>query len=139
MAKTKIFLIDDDKFVLKATAKKFRAYDVEVFTFLDPVEALKELVEHKPEIVFLDYNMPGLTGEELIVKVSEVKLFNHCSLYLLSGNDFDENETVKLRTLGFYNVLKKPLDIKTIEDVFNMHLPEIPYAGAQQDLEKKSS
>lgn len=135
MSKAKVFLIDDDKFVLKATSKKFRPYDVDVYTYLDPVEALEALVEHKPEIVFLDYNMPGLTGEELIVKVSEVKLFNHCALYLLSGNDFDENETVKLRTLGFYNVFKKPLDIKTLEEVFTMHLPEIPYLEA----EKKSS
>ena len=135
MAKAKVFLIDDDKFVLKATSKKFRSYDVEVHTFLDPIEALDALVEHKPEIVFLDFNMPGLTGEELIIKVSEVKLFNHCALYLLSGNDFDSNETVKLRTLGFYNVFKKPLDIKTIEEVFTMHLPEIPYI---QDVKKSS-
>jgi DNA-binding NtrC family response regulator len=138
MAQAKVFLIDDDKFVLKSTSKKFRAYDVEVFTFLDPNEALEALVEHKPEIVFLDYNMPDLTGEELIVKVSEVKLFNHCALYLLSGNDFDANETVKLRTLGFYNVFKKPLDIKTIEEVFNMHLSEIPYLSGEKE-EKKSS
>lgn len=135
MSRTKIFLIDDDKFVLKSTAKKFRAYDVEVFTFLDPIEALDALVEHRPEIVFLDYNMPGLTGEELIVKVSEVKLMNHCACYLLSGNNFDENETVKLRTLGFYNVFQKPIDIKTIEEVFKMQLSEIPFLLG----EKKSS
>lgn len=122
----KIFLIDDDRFVLKSTAKKFRPYNVEVYTYLDPTEALAALVEHKPQIVFLDYNMPDLTGEELIVKVSEVKLFNTCALYLLSGNDFDETETVKLRTLGFYDVFKKPLETKKIEAVFEMQLGEIP-------------
>lgn len=122
----KVFLIDDDKFVLKSTAKKFKPYNVEVFTYHDPTEALEALVEHKPQIVFLDYNMPELTGEEMIVKVSEVKLFNHCALYLLSGTDFDETETVKLRTLGFYDVFKKPLETKKIEAVFELQLGEIP-------------
>lgn len=130
-AVAKVFLIDDDKFVLKSTAKKFRPYNVEVFTYMDPKEALSALVELKPEVLFLDYNMPDLTGEDLIVKVSEVKLMNHCACYLLSGSDFDENEIVKLRTLGFYDVFKKPLEVNTLEKVLEMQLGEIPL------LEKK--
>lgn len=128
--KIKIFLIDDDRFVLKATSKKFHDYDVEIRTFDNPEEALLAMADEKPQLVFLDYNMPGLTGEEVIVKVSEFKLFNEVALYLLSGSHFDDNEVVKLRTLGFYNVYKKPLLRESIHEIFQMHFGKIPYKAA---------
>lgn len=131
MAQTiKIVLIDDDKFVLKATSKLFRKYDVEVLTYMDSEEGLNAVVEQKPDLVFLDHNMPGLSGEDVIVKVSEAKVFNEVALYMLSGNTFNEDEVVKLRTLGFYNVFCKPLTYKIIDQVFVDHFGRVPYKAA---------
>lgn len=122
----KVFLIDDDKFVLKAISKKFRPYEIELWTFTDPEEAIKEMEAHKPEIVFLDYNMPGMSGEDVIVKVSEIKLFCHCSLYLVTSSQFDPQEIIKLKTLGFYDIFEKPLSSNTIEAIFLEHLGQVP-------------
>ncbi len=129
MSKFKIFLIDDDKVTLRAVAKLFRPYDVEVFTFSNPIEGLEAIEEHRPQLVFLDYMMPEMSGEEVIVKVSEAKLFNNCALYLLSATDFDDVEVIKFKTLGFYDVLHKPLKRDVIEAVFNFHFGEIPLAA----------
>jgi DNA-binding response OmpR family regulator len=126
----KILLIDDDKFVLKATAKLFRKYEVEVVTCMDPQEGLDAVVEMRPDIVFLDYNMPGLTGEDVIVKVSEAKAFNEVALYMLSGNNFSEDEVIKLRTLGFYNVFCKPLTYRIIDQIFVDHFGKVPFKAA---------
>ncbi len=126
----KVFLIDDDKFVLNTFVKKFRPYDVELFTFTDPEEALVEMELHKPEIVFLDYNMPGLSGEDVIVKVSEIKLFCHCSLYLVTSSNFSEEEIIKLKTLGFYDIFSKPLESKVIESVLTEHVGQVPRKAA---------
>lgn len=128
--KIKILLIDDDKFVLKATSKLFRKYDVEVITCMDPEEGLNAVVELKPQLVFLDYNMPGLTGEDVIVKVSEEKAFNDVALYMLSANDFSEAEVIKMRTLGFYNVLNKPLTFNVIDKIFVDHFGSVPFKAA---------
>ncbi|MCR9204574.1 MAG: response regulator [Halobacteriovoraceae bacterium] len=126
----KILLIDDDKFVLKATSKLFRKYDVEVITCMDPEEGLNAVVDLKPQLVFLDYNMPGLTGEDVIVRVSEEKAFNDVALYMLSANDFTEAEVIKMRTLGFYNVLNKPLTFKVIDQIFVDHFGSVPFKAA---------
>lgn len=129
-ATVKVFLIDDDKFVLRATEKKFRNYDVEVKTFSNPTDGLQAIVDEKPDICFIDYNMPELSGHDLVVRLSEVKAFDNVGLFILSGNNFDANEVVKLRTLGFYNVFTKPLTTKNIESAFDMHLGTIPFKAA---------
>ncbi len=129
MSKFKVFLIDDDKITLKAVAKLFRPYDVEVYTYSNPVEGLEAINEHRPQLVFLDYMMPEMSGEEVIVKVSEAKLFKDCALYLLSATDFDDLHVIKFKTLGFYDVLHKPLKQEVIEAVFNFHFGEIPFAA----------
>lgn len=124
--KIKIFLIDDDRITLKVLQKLFEPYDVEVSSFQNPEDGLKAINELKPDLVFIDYMMPEMNGDDVIIKVSEFKLFNGCSLYLLSANDFSDLEVIKFRTLGFYDVLKKPLTTEVVEAVFNFHFGEIP-------------
>ncbi|MAF76843.1 MAG: hypothetical protein CME63_11330 [Halobacteriovoraceae bacterium] len=125
----KVFLIDDDKVALKVITKLFKPYDVEIFTFSNPIEGLAAIEEHRPQLVFLDYMMPEMNGDEVIVKVSEAKLFSDCALYLLSASDFDDLQVIKFRTLGFYDVLHKPLRSEVIEAVFNFHFGKIPFAA----------
>lgn len=129
MSKFKIFLIDDSNVVLKSLSNLFKPYDVEVFTFTNPIDGLEAIAEHRPQLVFLDYLMPEMNGEEVIVKVSEAKLFKDCALYLLSATDFDDVEVIRFKTLGFYDVLHKPLQEKVIEAIFNFHFGEIPFAA----------
>ena len=119
----KVFLIDDDKVALKVITKLFKPYDVEIFTFSNPIEGLAAIEEHRPQLVFLDYMMPEMNGDEVIVKVSEAKLFRDFH------NDFDDLQVIKFRTLGFYDVLHKPLRSEVIEAVFNFHFGKIPFAA----------
>ncbi len=128
--KKKVFLIDDDHIVLKVVSKLFREYDVEVFTFTDPTVALEEMKSLKPELVFLDYNMPLMDGMEVIIKVSEIKLFSHSSLYLLSSSQFSDFDQMKLKTLGFYGILSKPLKVNDIESIFLEHFGSVPRQAA---------
>ena len=125
-SKFKIFFIDDDKIALKVLTKLFKHYDVELHTFNNPIEGLEAIAVHKPQVVFLDYMMPEMNGDEVIVKVSELKLFNDTALYLLSATDFSDVQVIKFRTLGFYDVLHKPLTKEVIEAVFNFHFGVVP-------------
>lgn len=127
MKEKKVFIIDDDKFVLKSTAKLFRSYEVDVHCHNVPEVALRALIQHKPAIVFLDYHMPGLSGMDVIIKLSEERVLNEMALYMFSMTDFTNEDVVRLRTLGFYNIFKKPLKFSTIDQIFLDHLGHIPY------------
>jgi|SRR5579862_865025 len=62
------FLVDDEALALKrlqrmlAAAKRVQV----VGTSTDPVEAVPAIIEARPDILFLDIEMPGMTGFEML-------------------------------------------------------------------------
>lgn len=83
-----IMLIDDDSddtlfFVeaLSAIGKEFNCR-----TMLSPVRAWEELqvLDELPDIIFLDYNMPNLTGLEFIKRLQAVERLKYIEVIILS-------------------------------------------------------
>ena len=69
MAIAKIFIVEDDQFLgnlIKRTLEKLDNTDV--IHFLTPEECLKNLHQN-PDIVSIDYNLPGMNGVELLEKI----------------------------------------------------------------------
>ena len=69
MAIAKIFIVEDDQFLgnlIKRTLEKLDNMDVT--HFLTPEDCLKNLHQN-PDIVSIDYNLPGMNGVELLDKI----------------------------------------------------------------------
>lgn len=67
-----IFLVDDDPLCLTLYMQflKNAGYnDVELFE--TGADCLDGLVEHEPDIIFLDYNMEGMNGLDVLKKIKE--------------------------------------------------------------------
>ena len=60
----KTILIDDERMALEQLKYIVEQYeDIELIkSFSDPIEALQEFKDIKPDLVFLDISMPGLNG-----------------------------------------------------------------------------
>ena len=74
----KVFLVEDDEeyaeFIKKSLRKKYQIY-----SFITAEECLVTLKSISPDVLILDYKLPGMTGIELYEEVknqlsSEVKL-----------------------------------------------------------------
>jgi two-component system LytT family response regulator len=71
----KTILVDDERSSLESLSFELDAYcpDVKVIaTCKDPQEGLKKIVELKPDLVFLDIEMPGMNGFELLQSLSSI-------------------------------------------------------------------
>ncbi len=69
MAIAKIFIVEDDQFLgnlIKRTLEKLDNTDVT--HFLTPEDCLKNLHQN-PDIISIDYNLPGMNGIELLEKI----------------------------------------------------------------------
>jgi len=65
------FLVDDEPLALKRLQRMLAGTKrVQIAgTCTDPVEAVPKIIEAKPDILFLDIEMPGMTGFEMLAQV----------------------------------------------------------------------
>lgn len=82
-----IFLVEDDaiysEFIRKALSKNT---DYKVKPFSSAEEALKAINGKLPDIVIVDYKLPGLSGIELYEKIKS-KITEHNKVIMLSALD----------------------------------------------------
>lgn len=80
----------------------------------DPQEALKEILEKKPDVVFTDVEMPNMTGLEMLAKIREANF--PCEMVVLSGySDFEYARTAI--SLKIFDYCVKPLDENLAEQL----------------------
>jgi DNA-binding response OmpR family regulator len=85
-SKKKIFIIDDDSFLLDMYALKFNQSNFSVTTALGPEPALEKLHQgFVPDVILLDIVMPVMDGFELMEKMKEEKLAPDSVIIILSN------------------------------------------------------
>ncbi len=110
----KFLTVDDERihrFALSNILSK--AFKAEVFEAAGPVEALRLLRNTMPDLILLDYNMPGMTGGELLRRIRANSLLSAVPVIMCTANA-DKNvvmELVKLKIDGF---IVKPYNKTTV-------------------------
>lgn len=69
--KHRILIADDEPYIVHVLAIKLRNAGFETLTASDGEEALEALLAEKPDLVITDYQMPYLTGPEVLRCVRE--------------------------------------------------------------------
>lgn len=85
MSITRIFIVEDDQFlnsIIRMTLEKMD--NVEVHAFTDPQDCITNL-HLNPDIVSIDYLMPGMNGIDLMEKIKNYNQDIHC--IMVSGQE----------------------------------------------------
>lgn len=89
-AKPVILLVDDDEdFLMLMSRWLKRNYEVETAT--SGKEALMYLVENRPDLMLLDFEMPEMNGAETLTKIRETETGKDLPVFFLTGTEEDEN------------------------------------------------
>lgn len=102
---TKIFLIDDDADLLRATGQTLELAGFEAALFTSATEALSRLNAGFEGVVVSDIRMPGLDGLELFERVKELDA--ELPVILMTGHG-DIPMAVKAIQDGVYDFIAKP-------------------------------
>ena len=114
-------ICDDEKATLKIIEYLIRSkgYPVEIVgTAMDGKQAVKVIEDTKPDLVFLDIQMPFLNGFEVI---SEVKKIEKTKIIIITSYNRFEYAQKALR-MGVSDILIKPIDIDELTDAINRSL-----------------
>lgn len=82
-----------------------------VATFQSPDEALKQLPVIKPDLVFMDIEMPGMNGFKLLEKLGD---FNFDVVFTTAYNEF----AIKAFKVNAVDYLLKPIDATELKTAF---------------------
>jgi putative two-component system response regulator len=86
-----------------------RLPDVETVLFTDPVEALSWCMKHEPDLIILDYLMPGMNGIEFLQRMPAVQHLKQVPVIVVTGEQSKETLYQALDS-GATDFLRKPID-----------------------------
>ncbi len=112
-------IIDDSKISIVQLKRVLQSFNIEVESYTDPNVGLEAVLKKPPTVLFLDYMMPTMQGDKLIVRLSERNIFQHTSIVLYSGCILNSDDLIKLRTLGFECILGKPPEREAVAKIVN--------------------
>lgn len=85
--KPRILVCDDDQNVRLLTRQCLEAEGMVVIEAADGIEALKLFVSERPDLVFLDVEMPGMTGLEACQRIRELPQGESVPIMIVTGSD----------------------------------------------------
>lgn len=120
MTGKKVLIADDEAHIIHVVAIKLRNNGYEVICASNGAEAYDLACGEKPDIVVTDYQMPFMTGIDLIEKLRKNEQTKHLPVVLLTARSFAISEEQK-ESLAVEECLSKPFSprelLKTIEDI----------------------
>jgi len=122
MTANKILIADDEIHIIHVVAIKLRNNGYDVISANNGAEAYELACAEKPDIVVTDYQMPVMTGIELIEKLRANEETKYVPVVLLTARSFAVTEEQQ-ETLGVAACLSKPFSpkelLKTLQDILH--------------------
>lgn len=128
MSKKGLILFVDDEYYLLSTLKaivktEFRRYNIQFAENGDEaLDLLKSLEPIEKLVVFSDWQMPGMKGDELLIEIHQ--RYPQSINYLLSGMITKEPEEDTFERGGIVKVLFKPWNNKELLDILRNRLDD---------------
>lgn len=119
----RILIIDDSSTIRDAAAGILGRAGCRVTTATDGFAALAEIVEHRPDLIFVDKLMPRLDGYQTCAVIRRNRNFQQTPLVLLINLEHQHLDKVRGAMLGINGYLAKPFTAQELLGCVGRHLP----------------
>jgi len=104
---------EDIQRIVRMSLERVGRMTVEVVT--DPMVAIERMIAFKPELVMLDWMMPGMDGPTLFRKMKETPEIGSLPVVFITAKA-SERELGELRSLGAAGTISKPFSPKDLPE-----------------------
>lgn len=111
MAQTKVLLIDDETEFVSALAERLRLRNYSARAVYPADDALEIVRSDMPDVVLLDFKMPGMDGVEVLKRIKAIDSTIEVIMLTGHGDIQSIEEAVKG---GAYEYIMKPINIKDL-------------------------
>ncbi|MCZ7543468.1 MAG: response regulator [Anaerolineae bacterium] len=110
----KVLIVDDEPLAAQALARMCKLLGHDVFVAQESGPAVRFLHQRRPDIVFTDLDMPGISGLDLCDYIKHDPHLKHIPVVFVSANDQDEAMWAGMQA-GAADYLVKPVDFDALE------------------------
>jgi two-component system alkaline phosphatase synthesis response regulator PhoP len=122
MSAKRILVVDDEIHIVHIVAIKLRNNGFEVITAENGAEAFKIACEKKPDVIVTDFQMPEMTGLEMVQALRQRQDMTDVPVIMLTARGFAIDGSQK-QQLRISECLSKPFSpkqlLRTVEDVLH--------------------
>ncbi|MCI0652213.1 MAG: response regulator [Planctomycetes bacterium] len=104
-----VVVIDDDPIFRMVIESVLQGHGVKVRAFSSPTAGLEHVLQSPPRLLILDWMMPGLKGDELLVELGKGNAWGSMTVFLVTATQLSEPGQKLMATLGAHKVFIKPL------------------------------
>ncbi len=117
----KVMVIDDSKTIRRTAETLLKKAGCNVVTAEDGFEALSKIVDHQPDLIFVDIMMPRLDGYQTCALIKNNATFKSTPVIMLSSKDglFDK---ARGKIVGSEQYLTKPFTKKELLGAISEHV-----------------
>jgi CheY-like chemotaxis protein len=121
MAGEPILIVDDNPTNLKLVAYLVRANGYEVFTAIDADAAIAAVREHKPRLILMDLQLPGIDGLEVTRRLKSDPATRDIVIVALTAYAM-KGDQEKAMAAGCDDYVTKPIDTRKLPELIARHV-----------------
>ncbi len=122
-----ILVVDDDEINLKFMKEILKVLSIDSISAQSGKEGIDKFESKKPDMIFIDKNMPGIQGDEVIAlirKMEKKNKLNAIAIVVLTG-DTDKKIKKMLLDVGADDVIHKPIQLQQIKNTITKYLGSV--------------
>lgn len=113
LSRYNILIVDDVPLNLILVQKMLSMFNFRVRTAANGLEAMREILSEKPDLILLDLMMPLMDGFEVITRVREREELSDIRIVVLSALGSNE-DIVRSYELGANDFISKPIILEKL-------------------------
>jgi CheY-like chemotaxis protein len=125
MTGARILIVDDNATNLKLVAYLVRAHGYHVETALDAESALASIKAHRPDLILMDIQLPGIDGLELTRRLKANPATHDTVIIALTAYAMKGDQD-KALAAGCDDYVTKPIDTRALPETIARHLANRP-------------
>ncbi|MFO7767177.1 MAG: PAS domain S-box protein [Pelovirga sp.] len=117
-----LLYIEDNPANLKLVAQLLgQVTNIHLFTAHTPERGIELALAHRPDLILLDINLPGMDGYQVLEALKKETSLQHIPVIAITANAMPR-DIERGKAAGFVDYLTKPLDITRFMDTVNRYL-----------------
>jgi CheY-like chemotaxis protein len=114
-----ILVVDDDAPILLLMRNLLREFGFEPVAAASGPQAIEEARKRTPDLILLDRNMPGMTGDEVLRELRATDELAQVPIFILSGEPLAPDEIARIGATG---AVLKPFDVPSLVETIRGHV-----------------